>query len=97
MEVYVPSTCLTIFVIGDSRNGSDKVFLNESPMSWPKASINMAILTFAEYSSTAPSQWQKKGDTVDKTKCGKGSKIMAVADTPILPVDAHVKSASPRK
>ncbi|WP_280530789.1 IS5 family transposase [Oceanidesulfovibrio marinus] len=40
----------------------------------------------------------KKGDAaVGKTKRGKGSKIMAVADASGLPVSVHVVSASPHE
>jgi len=66
-------------------------------MSWPKTFINAAVLTFAKRLSTAPSYRQKKGLAVGKTKRGKGTKIMAVADASGLPVAAHVESASPHE
>lgn len=40
---------------------------------------------------------QKRGDQVGKTKRGKGSKIMAIADGNGLPIAVHVASASPHE
>jgi transposase len=40
---------------------------------------------------------QKGGQAVGKTKRGKGSKIMAIADCTGLPVAVHVSSASPHE
>ena len=40
---------------------------------------------------------KKRGPAVGKTKRGKGTKIMAVADASGLPVAAHVESASPHE
>lgn len=39
----------------------------------------------------------KKGSNVGKTKCGKGTKIMAVADGTSLPVAVSIASASPHE
>ena len=40
---------------------------------------------------------KKRSLTVGKTKRGKGTKILAIADASCLPVAAHVESASPHK
>jgi len=40
---------------------------------------------------------QKGGTAVGKTKRGKGSKIMAIADCSGLPIAIHVSSASPHE
>ena len=40
---------------------------------------------------------KKRGLAVGKTKRGKGTKILAIADTAGLPVAAHVESASPHE
>jgi hypothetical protein len=40
---------------------------------------------------------KKRGLAVGKTKRGKGTKIMAIADASGLPVAAHVESASPHE
>lgn len=40
---------------------------------------------------------KKGGRTVGKTKRGKGTKIMAVADAAVFPLALHVASASPHK
>ena len=40
---------------------------------------------------------QKRSLAVGKTKCGKGTKIMAITDTAGFPVAAHVESASPHE
>jgi transposase len=45
--------------------------------------------------SFAPAK--KRGLAVGKTKCGKGTKIMAIADASGLPVAAHIESASPHE
>ena len=40
--------------------------------------------------------WSKRrGAEIGKTRCGKGSKVMAVADAHGLPVALHTRSASP--
>lgn len=38
---------------------------------------------------------KKRGPEVGKTRCGKGSKIMAVADAHGIPIAIHARSASP--
>ncbi len=48
-------------------------------------------------SSMAPSWWRKKGRKVGKTKRGKGTKLMAIADAAGLPLAVHTASASPHK
>src|SRR5690242_2854863 len=40
---------------------------------------------------------EKRGFNVGKTKCGKGSKIMAIADGHGLPISVYVASASPHE
>jgi hypothetical protein len=40
---------------------------------------------------------KKRGLTVGKTKRGKGTKIMAIADAGGVPVAAHIESASPHE
>jgi transposase len=40
---------------------------------------------------------EKRGSKVGKTKCGKGSKIMAIADGHGLPIAVYVASASPHE
>ena len=40
---------------------------------------------------------QKRGSSIGKTKCGKGSKIMAIADGHGLPIAVYVASASPHE
>jgi hypothetical protein len=40
---------------------------------------------------------EKRGFSVGKTKCGKGSKIMAIADGHGLPIAVYVASASPHE
>jgi transposase len=45
--------------------------------------------------SFAPAK--KRGSKVGKTKCGKGTKIMAVADRHGLPVAVHIESATPHE
>src|SRR6266481_618261 len=40
---------------------------------------------------------EKRGSSVGKTKCGKGSKIMAIADGHGLPIAVYVASASPHE
>jgi transposase len=40
---------------------------------------------------------QKGGSGIGKTKCGKGSKIMAIADGHGLPIAVYVASASPHE
>jgi transposase len=40
---------------------------------------------------------QKRGSGVGKTKCGKGSKIMAIADGHGLPIAVYVASAAPHE
>jgi transposase len=40
---------------------------------------------------------QKGGSSIGKTKCGKGSKIMAIADGHGLPIAVYVASASPHE
>lgn len=40
---------------------------------------------------------QKRGFSVGKTKCGKGSKIMAIADGHGIPIAVYVASASPHE
>jgi hypothetical protein len=40
---------------------------------------------------------QKKGLAVGKTKRGKGTKIMAIADAAGFPVSAHIESTSPHE
>ena len=40
---------------------------------------------------------KKRGLAVGKTKRGKGTKILAIADACGLPVAAHVESASPHE
>jgi hypothetical protein len=44
-----------------------------------------------------PSRRQKRGLAVGKTKRGKGTKIMAIADASGIPVAAHIESASPHE
>jgi hypothetical protein len=40
---------------------------------------------------------KKRGPAVSKSKRGKGTKILAIADAYGLPVAAHVESASPHE
>ena len=40
---------------------------------------------------------KKRGLEIGKTRCGKGSKVMAVADAHGLPIAIHVRSASPNE
>ena len=40
---------------------------------------------------------KKRGLAVGKTKCGKGTKIMAIADASGFPVAAHIESANPHE
>ena len=46
---------------------------------------------------TGYSPRQKGGRAVGKTKCGKSTKIMAVADAAGFPLALHVASASPHE
>jgi hypothetical protein len=48
-------------------------------------------------SFTRPSRPRKKGHKVGKTKRGKGTKIMAVADRNGLPVSVCTESATPHE
>lgn len=40
---------------------------------------------------------QKRGSSIGKTKCGKGTKIMAIADGHGVPIAVYVASASPHE
>src|SRR5258708_39143321 len=51
----------------------------------------------ARHSSTRVSPGQKRGCKVGKTKRGKGTKIMAVADRNGLPVSVCIESATPHE
>jgi len=44
-----------------------------------------------------PSREQKGGDRIGPTRCGKGSKIVAIADSHGLPVAVRITSASPNE
>ena len=45
----------------------------------------------------APLWWPKKGACVGKTKRGKGTKLLAIADGSSLPLAVHAASASPHE
>ena len=44
-----------------------------------------------------PSRGQKGGDRIGPTRCGKGSKIVAIADSHGLPIAVRITSASPNE
>ncbi len=56
-----------------------------------------AALTSARRLLAAVLFWQKKGGAVGQTKCGKGSRIMAIADASGFPVAACLANASPHE
>jgi len=55
------------------------------------------ISTFVKRSSTAVLHRPKRGSKVGKTKRGKGTQVMAVADRSGLPVAVCIESASPHE
>ena len=82
-------------LIDYSNNWSGKVFSNVLSISWAKASINAKVSISAKLLVTVASHRQKKGPFVSKTKRGKGTKLIAVADACGLPVAAHMENAPP--
>jgi hypothetical protein len=80
--------------IADSNNGFGKVFASASFLSWPRICTSTAALTSVKRSSIVPSRRQKGGSAVGKTRRGKGTKIMAIADAAGLPIATHIEGAS---
>ena len=64
---------------------------------WPKTCAAVADSIWKRPTSTAVSLLQKKGANVGKTKRGKGTKIMAVADRRGLPIRVCTESATPHE
>src|ERR1019366_3407727 len=77
---------------GCSR-GCGRAFYGRSAKTcWPEENSG-----WKRASSTPRSSGQKGGDRIGPTRCGKGSKIMAIADCHGLPVAVGVTSASPNE
>ena len=64
---------------------------------WHSISKSAVFWTWEKPSSMGASRPLKRGLRVGKTKCGKGTKIMAVADRHGLPVAVFVESATPHE
>src|SRR5260370_34692253 len=81
--------------IDASNSGYDQEFLRG--YSKPRLQIcgQEVLSIFAKRSSMAASPRPKGGSEVGKTKRGKGTKIMPVADSHGLPVGLWIENASP--
>jgi transposase len=66
-------------------------------MRWPRTFTAAADSILKKPSSTVVSPPQKKGPGVGKTKHGKGTKIMAVADRHGLPISICIELATPHE
>src|SRR5260370_20110040 len=78
--------------IDASNSGYDQEFLRGYLKPWLQICGQEVLSIFGERSSMATSPRPKRGLRVGKTKRGKGTKIMAVADSHGLPVGFVLKA-----
>src|ERR1039458_5797735 len=90
---YGPSsTCHRRFQQGVQSGGGGAFYGRSAKTCWPEENSG-----WKRAWSTPRSSGQKGGDRIGPTRCGKGSKIMAIADCHGLPVAVGVTSASPNE
>lgn len=87
----------TRHAISGSSSGSGQDYSNASSTSLHKTCTNEVASIFVKPSLTGPLCRQKRGLSVGKTKRGKGTKIISIADAAGFPVAAHIEIASPHE
>ena len=83
--------------VADSASGAKRAYSETSPRHSPVTLKSVGPQTSRNASLTARSWWQKGGAKAGKTRRGKGTRLMAIADASGLPLALHTDSASPHE
>lgn len=97
MQGFARTVLRTRLVTDGSSVGEKRARLMPCCWPWLRTCGNAANSTYGKPLLTGYSPRQKGGRAVGKTKCGKSTKIMAVADAAGFPLALHVASASPHE
>lgn len=83
-------------VTAGSASGRNRAYFEESLKLWPEA-LKLAAINLSECFIDGTFVVAKRGANVGKTKRGKGTKLMVIADASGLPLAVHTDSASPHE